>query len=1047
MKIAHIADIHIRLSSRHDEYVTVFKRLFSSLKKHLTSEDAIIIAGDIVHSKTDLTPELILLVNYFFESLGKIAPTYVLLGNHDLNVKNTAKLDSITPIFKIREGIPSVQLIQESRTVKLQDGVFTDFYHINDESTTGMFSSVDQSACHIAVAHGMLVGAKTKDGFIFTQGEYNMKQFSNYDIVMLGDIHSRQDIGKSTIAYSGSLIQQNFGEEIEKGYLLWDTDILSKEFVPVKNDWVYYTLKVKDGDALPSLPVKPKYLNLRVLWQMNSTDISATKFETFQEEIRKKYSPHTLTVISIPNDSLITSTGEFKHENLSEFVNNALISIGKEEGLSEDETSQLLAYNKKLDGETEPYQTMDKVWSPKMLEFDNLFSYGKGNTIDFNTSGITGVFADNAAGKSALMESFLYSVYGEVSRTKNIREIIRKGTAFCSATVYLELDGRTYRIKRKAKLINVKLKMTSGPKVERATGSVDFDVMENGEWVALNGIDKKETDKIIEGYFGSVRDFLLTSFSAQGDITSFIDTQATERKDVLIRFLGLDFLEDKFKLAKEELASINWQLSMIEKQGLEEKEVDSLKNSLSELTASYNEQFANKTLLRKKLKENHEKSLRLATKLKPEYDWPVDSLKCASEKLHTTQGNIEHFIKEVEELESTVSTSVRESDVIQTKLNGIPFELVLKEIEDESNLASRVTKTKLEIKAAKDIVNVLREKQKGFSFSEGVCDACPLYQKTKENTETLKKKEREISEKTAALYDLEKQLSIHDVTSLEATVDRYNSLNKELSTTLMRIVSLKSDLAVANKNLNDSISERDSLTKYIEDYTANVKAIEGNQKLDTKIASLLKKTAALQEELDALDASLTSITVSINQITDKLSTFEDNLKLKSTLDKNHRIVSTYIKAVHRDGIPYQAILNSLPSINMEVNNILSGIVDFSVFITPDVTDKKALQVYLSYEDGKERLIDVASGMEKMLTSLALRAALIKISRLPKPTIWIIDEGFGSLDKNNLQAMRHMFHKIKGMFENIFIISHVGDLKDLSDHELHITKKHGISKVG
>ena len=42
---------------------------------------------------------------------------------------------------------------------------------------------------------------------------------------MLGDIHSRQPIildeqGFQKVAYSGSLIQQNFGEESEKGFLL-----------------------------------------------------------------------------------------------------------------------------------------------------------------------------------------------------------------------------------------------------------------------------------------------------------------------------------------------------------------------------------------------------------------------------------------------------------------------------------------------------------------------------------------------------------------------------------------------------------------------------------------------------------------------------------------------------------------------------------------------------------------------------------------------------------------------------------------------------------
>ena len=105
-----------------------------------------------------------------------------------------------------------------------------------------------------------------------------------------------------------------------------------------------------------------------------------------------------------------------------------------------------------------------------------------------------------------------------------------------------------------------------------------------------------------------------------------------------------------------------------------------------------------------------------------------------------------------------------------------------------------------------------------------------------------------------------------------------------------------------------------------------------------------------------------------------------------------------------------------------------------------------MQVYIAHKNGDERLIDVASGMEKMITSLALRASMTKISKLPKPTIWVIDEGFGSLDKDNLQSMRLLFQKLKTMFTNILIISHVPDLKDIVDSEIQITKNQSESHI-
>lgn len=84
MRIAHLADIHIRGNERIEEYRDVFSRLYKSLQAQ--NIDLIIVAGDIFHTKTDnITPEAIELMVDFFRSLGGIATTHMILGNHDGN--------------------------------------------------------------------------------------------------------------------------------------------------------------------------------------------------------------------------------------------------------------------------------------------------------------------------------------------------------------------------------------------------------------------------------------------------------------------------------------------------------------------------------------------------------------------------------------------------------------------------------------------------------------------------------------------------------------------------------------------------------------------------------------------------------------------------------------------------------------------------------------------------------------------------------------------------------------------------------------------------
>jgi DNA repair exonuclease SbcCD nuclease subunit len=82
-KIYHIADVHVRNVKRHKEYQLVFKRLYSYIKKTKSNDDIIYVAGDIVHAKTDMSPELVALVSDFFRKLGDLAPTIIITGNHE----------------------------------------------------------------------------------------------------------------------------------------------------------------------------------------------------------------------------------------------------------------------------------------------------------------------------------------------------------------------------------------------------------------------------------------------------------------------------------------------------------------------------------------------------------------------------------------------------------------------------------------------------------------------------------------------------------------------------------------------------------------------------------------------------------------------------------------------------------------------------------------------------------------------------------------------------------------------------------------------------
>ena len=108
--IFHFSDIHIQLYKRHYEYQEVFINIITYLKEQkklfniaeINNKNIPIIAlitGDILHSKSDLSPECIQLTYNFLKAVSSLMPLVIIPGNHDVNMNNKERLDALTPII------------------------------------------------------------------------------------------------------------------------------------------------------------------------------------------------------------------------------------------------------------------------------------------------------------------------------------------------------------------------------------------------------------------------------------------------------------------------------------------------------------------------------------------------------------------------------------------------------------------------------------------------------------------------------------------------------------------------------------------------------------------------------------------------------------------------------------------------------------------------------------------------------------------------------------------------------------------------------------
>ena len=231
-KIVHFSDLHIRLFKDHELYRGILNDMFNKFKEIVP--DRIVFTGDLVHSKNQMTPELIEFVAWTLTECSKIAKTVLIIGNHDFLENNMSRLDALTPIIDSLENDNIVYY--KNRGVYQDDNIDWVVYSLMDHNIPPDIEKSNRKK--IGLFHGPVQGLTTDIGYKFDTG-FEVDKFNGCDLVLCGDIHKRQvfNIPGGKKAYMiGSTIQQNFGETINKhGFGIYNVIDDVYEFVDLIN--------------------------------------------------------------------------------------------------------------------------------------------------------------------------------------------------------------------------------------------------------------------------------------------------------------------------------------------------------------------------------------------------------------------------------------------------------------------------------------------------------------------------------------------------------------------------------------------------------------------------------------------------------------------------------------------------------------------------------------------------------------------------------------------------------------------------------------------
>jgi DNA repair exonuclease SbcCD nuclease subunit len=246
-KLVHFSDLHIRLFKDHDLYRSILNDMLNQFRE--IQPDRIVFTGDLVHSKNQMTPELIEFVAEVLTKCSKIAKTVLIIGNHDFLENNMSRLDALTPIIDSLKDENIAYL--KSRGEYQDDNIDWVVYSLMDHNIPPDIEKTGRTK--IGLFHGPVQGLTTDIGYKFDSG-FDSDKFGGCDLVLCGDIHKRQvfNIPGGKKAYMvGSTIQQNYGETITKhGFGIYDVEKDDYVFIDLDNPRPFLSFKLSSYEDI-----------------------------------------------------------------------------------------------------------------------------------------------------------------------------------------------------------------------------------------------------------------------------------------------------------------------------------------------------------------------------------------------------------------------------------------------------------------------------------------------------------------------------------------------------------------------------------------------------------------------------------------------------------------------------------------------------------------------------------------------------------------------------------------------------------------------------
>jgi exonuclease SbcC len=719
---------------------------------------------------------------------------------------------------------------------------------------------------------------------------------------------------------------------------------------------------------------------------------------------------------------------------------------------------------------------------------------------DTNDKFIATITAPNGSGKSSILEAIttalFYRARGVDSRGTGMDDLINNECDFFEITLEFVMDNNDYKIIRKKTrggkheleffINNVsqteKINDTQDKinKVIKMNYDTFLDTVCIGQGKSDNFMKKKPNER--KDVFVEILN--LNQFEVlekhTKDLKKELSTQLIEKENTLYLLQDSVNKEAEYNTLITQYSSYtkDFNNKILDKE-IELKKVREEKAQY-DLIIKQNEQLLNhKKNIYSSINNTKNKISATENKVNS-FNVKINNLKV---KFVNNKKNIVSYQESIKEYEEELNSIViEEINDDKTSINNQIEEI----LQQKNDLETEKTQHLTNIKSFKNQIAEYKIQYNNLNeYNKGECEFCG-------NEITAEHKEKHLNDLIKKINTLTENIEENNKLC-EEIVDKVNELKtkyvscKNALNNIDEKVKEINKLKIRQEKLNSAISNYTDKISSLKEEMAEIK--EQKTEYDNEIISLNKEIEDLRNELSDFNKQYEECSVDeietkifndgelefdISTLRDKLVKAESNkavyeekiVEINNNKQKLNEVVKeiedittqisdyeSLIEAFGKKGIQANIIANVLPDVENEINEVLDALFNNSTtieFITQKDDKKTKAKKEISLETldivihdkDRDRNYETYSGGEKFRIDFACHIGMAKfLAKRAKANIefFMIDEGLGSQDDEGRENFILTVNKLSDMFKQIFIITHIDEVKDAFDKKIVINK--------